>query len=181
MSESVVAERYAHAIFELGEELGKLTQLSDDVRNFAAAYSSSADLRGVLGDPVVSEDKKASVIRAIGSRLAMCTEAVNSIRLIARRRRLPALTDIAAQLGTLTDEKHGVVRVKVTSAAPLSEVYLSELVRRLEASIGKRVALEKALDPSLIAGVLTQIGDDTIDGTIKGRLTRLEGQLNAVS
>ncbi|HEX2881152.1 MAG TPA: F0F1 ATP synthase subunit delta, partial [Polyangiaceae bacterium] len=72
-------------------------------------------------------------------------------------------------------------RVKLTSAEPLAEGYSAQLVQQLEQSTGRRVVVEKKVDPSLIAGVVTTIGDNTIDGSLSGRLREIEQQLVAGS
>jgi F-type H+-transporting ATPase subunit delta len=90
---------------------------------------------------------------------------------------LGALPEIAERLARLADERRGVVRATVTAAAPLPESFYERLTRELEALTGKNIALERRQDPSLIAGVVTRIGDNTIDGSLRGRLERLGRQL----
>ena len=63
--------------------------------------------------------------------------AKNTLRLLARKRRLPALPDIARQLARLADEDQSIVRAEVTSAAPLSAAYLDKLRAELEKATGQ--------------------------------------------
>lgn len=177
MSLDAVAERYARAIFELGQEANQLTQVTDQIRKLADAYSSSAELRTVLDNPLVSEDKREAVLKAIATRLGMGELSTNSVRLMASRHRLAALPEVARKLGALADDRAGIVRASITSAGPLSEAYYTKLKAALEKSTGKKVVLERIQDPSIIAGVVTRIGDNTIDGSVRGRLRDLERQL----
>lgn len=177
MISSAIVERYARAIFELGVEAGQLTQLSDHVREFAAAYATSPDLRMVGENPLVPEEQRDAVIKEVGTRLGMGELALNAVRLLARRRRLSALPDVAKRLGGLADEKAGIVRAKVVSAAPMAEDFYAKLAQKLEAKTRMKVVIEREQDPSLIAGVVTKIGDNTIDGSLKGRLQALERSL----
>jgi len=172
-----VAERYALAIFELGVETGTLAALVDQVRRFAETYAESADLRGALENPLIPSEQRDKVLREIASRLGFGPSALNTVRYLAHRRRLAALPDIARRLDTLSDEKQGVVRATVTSAAPLSESFYQRLAEQLGAMVGKKVVLDRREDPSLIAGVVTRIGDNTIDGSVRGRLESLERTL----
>ncbi len=69
------------------------------------------------------------------------------------------------------------MRVTVTSAAALPESVYAELTKRLEKLVGGKVVLERAQDPSLLGGLVTQLGDHTIDGSVRGRLERLQRQI----
>jgi F-type H+-transporting ATPase subunit delta len=178
MSNAAIADRYARAIFELGDETGQLAQMSEQVQRVASVFESSEELRHALDNPVVDDQKRDALIKDLGTRLGLSQHAQNAIRLLAARRRLRALPEIARALRRLADEKAGVLRATVTSAQPLSEVYYQKLVSELERVTQRKILLEKQQDPSLIAGVVTTIGDHTIDGSLKGRLAALERQLS---
>lgn len=177
MISSAIVERYARAIFELGVESGQLTQLTEQVRRFAETYAGSRELRMVAENPLVPDEQRDAVLKEVGARLGLGELAVNAVRLLAQRRRLSALPDVAKRLGGLADEKAGIVRAKVVSAAPLSEDFYTKLAQKLEAKTRMKVVIEREQDPSLIAGVVTKIGDNTIDGSLKGRLQALERTL----
>lgn len=176
MIDSAVAERYARAIFELGVETGQAT-LTGQIQKFAELYAGSPELRSMLDNPLVEESRREAVLKDLAGRLALGPLAVNALKLLAQRRRLHALPDIARRLGTLADEKAGVLRAVVTSAAPLPDSYYQKLSAELEKASSRKIVIEKRQDPSLIAGVVTRIGDHTIDGSLRGRLEELERQL----
>ena len=176
-SHAKVAERYARAIFALGVETGTLAALADQVRRFAGAYQSSIDLRSVLDNPLVPVEQRQKVLAEIATRLGLGPFALNTVRYLAVRRRLGALPDIAQRLDSLSDEQQGVVRATVTSAQALPESFYQRLGEQLTTLVGRKVLLDRREDPTLIAGVITRIGDNTIDGSIRGRLEQLERQL----
>ncbi len=177
MSDSTVADRYARAIFELGEEAGSLSMLSDHIKRFADHYTANADLRYVFSDPVIDETQRENLVGALATRLGLSALATNALKLLARRRRLGVVKEVAQRLMVLSDEKRNVVRVRVKSAQPLADDYFSKLTKEVQAATGRTVVLEQTVDPSLIAGVLTQIGDNTIDGTVRGRLENYKQKL----
>jgi F-type H+-transporting ATPase subunit delta len=176
-SEATIAERYARAIFELGVETGTLAALADQIRRFAGAYAESADLRSVLENPLVPLEQRQNILGEVATRLGFGPSALNTVRYLATRRRLSVLPDIAKQLDMLSDDKQGIVRATVTSAAPLSESFYQRLAEQLATLVGNKVVLDRREDPSLIAGVVTRIGDNTIDGSLRGRLENLERKL----
>jgi F-type H+-transporting ATPase subunit delta len=124
----------------------------------------------VLESPLVPEEPREGLLTELSSRMGLSTTALSTVKLLGRRRRMPALPEIARQLARMVDEEGGMVRASVTSAGPLSDAYLNDLKATLEQSTGKKVTITLAVDPSLIGGVVTQIGDQVIDGSIRARL-----------
>lgn len=178
-SAGAVVERYAQAIFELGLETGELGAISEGLRAVAEVYSNSRDLRVALESPVLDEARRQEILREVAERVGVRGTALNALRVLAQRRRLAILPELARELTRLSDEQQGVLRASVTCAAPLPESYFQSLVQKLEASTRKKVVLERREDPSLIGGVVLRIGDSILDGSIRGRLNQLERRLLA--
>ena len=177
MSQAPVADRYARAIFELGVETGQLAPITEQVRRFAEVYTGSPELRAVLDNPIIEVEKRDAVLADISARLGLMGNALNLIKLLASRKKLRVVADIARRLDRFTDEQAGVVRATVTSAKAMPDSFYQKLTAELEAATSRKIVLERREDPSLIAGFVTRIGDNTIDGSVRGRLTEIERQL----
>jgi len=177
MSHAPIADRYARAIFELGVETGQLSAITEQVRRFAQTYVANAELRAVLDNPIIEQEKRDAVLADVSARLALSGNALNLIKLLASRKKLRVISEIARRLDSFSDEKAGVVRATVTSAGPMPDSFYQKLVAELEAATARKIVLERREDPSLIAGFVTRIGDNTIDGSVRGRLTEIERQL----
>jgi F-type H+-transporting ATPase subunit delta len=177
MIDQAVGDRYGRAIFELAVEAGQLKAVTDQLLGLASVYLGSADLQRVLEDPLVQGSQRDAILSEISERLGLSQLSANAVRLLVARRRLRALPDIARRLAALSDEKAGIMRATVTSAIPLSETYYQNLASELEKVTGKKVLLERKQDPTLIAGVVTRLGDNTIDGSVRGHLAALERKL----
>jgi F-type H+-transporting ATPase subunit delta len=172
-----IARRYARAVFELGRDEGRLGEVTRELAAFADAYRTSTELRELGAAPGVSDENRERIFGEIGSRLGASSITLRTVLMLARRHRLSLLSEIVRGLEELTDEHLGVLRVEVESAEPLSATYRERLKRRLEEVTGKRVLLEFSEERSLIAGVVTRIGDRVIDGSVRGRLDRLAESL----
>ncbi|MDI1431579.1 MULTISPECIES: ATP synthase F1 subunit delta [Polyangium] len=170
MSSETIARRYARAVFELGKELKNLPVVARDLADFSASFEKSDELRMVLQSPLIAEDQREALLKEVGQRMSLSETALSTLRLLAKRRRLSALPDMVRQLEKLVDEDAGTLRATVTSAGPLSESYLAKLRAELEKSTGRKVVITHVQDPSLIAGIVTRIGDQVIDGSVKARL-----------
>jgi F-type H+-transporting ATPase subunit delta len=151
--------------------------LTGDIEKMAEAYAMSSDMRLMMNNPLIREKAREAAVLEIADRLGLSPLAKNAVGLLTRRRRLYALPAIAKVLSQLSDERAGLVRATVISAAPLSEPYAQRLQRELEAMTGKKVVIQHRQDPSLIAGVVTQIGDRIIDGSARARLSEIRTQL----
>jgi F-type H+-transporting ATPase subunit delta len=177
MSQAPIADRYARAIFELGVETEQLAPITDQIRRFAGVYAQSPELRAVLDNPLVAPDQRAAVLADVAARLGLTGHGLNLIKLLASRKKLRVVPEIARRLDRFSDEKAGVVRATVTSAKPMPDSFYQKLVAELESATAHKIVLERREDPTLIAGFVTRIGDNTIDGSVRGRLDALERQL----
>lgn len=177
MSLETVAARYAHALLEIGAESGQLQALADQISAIADSWQGNDELRAALQSPLVSEHDREAVLEAICSRLGVSPVVVNTLKLLAQRRRLAILPAMARTLRRLSDERAGLVRAEVASARALPEDYVRRLQGELEKMTGKKVVLERKVDPSLIGGVVTRVGDVVIDGSIQSRLHDLKSHL----
>lgn len=179
MSRAVVATRYARAIFDLGVETNTLPELCEKVGRFARVYAESDELKSVLDNPMVDAEKRESILRDVADRVGLSGTALNTVRLLASRHKLAALPEIAKQLGSLSDQKAGLVRATVTTAVRMPESFFERLRGELEAATARRIVIERREDPSLIGGVVTRIGDNTIDGSVRGQLAEIERSIRA--
>lgn len=179
MITSAAAERYARAIFELGSESGQLDQLSQEIADFAAYFSNNPDLKRALENPVTGDAQREALLRHVARHAQLGPLTIKALLVLLKRRRLGALPAIARRLRSLADEQNGVVRAKIVSAGSLPETYLNQLKQGLERSLGKRIILEHEEDDGLIGGIVAHIGDNTFDGSIRGRLEDLERRLLA--
>jgi F-type H+-transporting ATPase subunit delta len=169
----VIARRYAKALLELGSESGQLDALVDELGRAAQAYTTSGELRSALADPLIPVQAKHAILGEVAQRLSLGQVTKNALGLLVDRRRIPALPAIAQRLREMADDKRGVVRAEVLTAMPLPEEYFTQLQRELERVTGRRVALDRKLDPSLICGVIARVGDTVYDGSLVARLRQL--------
>lgn len=174
MIPGVIAKRYATALLEIGVESGQTDALVDELGKAADVYEKSSELRGVLADPLVAPAAKKAILADLSTSLGLGATTKNALGLLLDRRRLPALPAIAVRLRELADHARGVVRAEVQAAMPLPEDYFDKLQRELERVTGRKVALERKIDPSLLCGVVVRIGDTVYDGSLVARLRQMK-------
>lgn len=96
------------------------------------------------------------------------------LKLLVRNRALAGIPRIIQAFETLSDERAGIARVKVTSAHKLPHAIHALLLKSIGA---KELAMEACEDLAVIGGVKIEIEDLIIDGTIKTQLTKLKHAL----
>ena len=179
MSVGPIAKRYARAILELANEQSLTDLVGRELTEFATTWQSSSELRDLFTNPEYTGKVRKAVLVELIERANVSALTRNSILYIADKNRMAALPAIATAFNELAEKAAGAVRAEVTSAAPLSEQYLAQLQRALEQVTGQKVTIEKKTDPTLIAGVVTRIGDRVLDGSIRTRLTDLKEALQS--
>jgi F-type H+-transporting ATPase subunit delta len=174
---SIIARRYAKALIDLGTETGQLDALVREISNVAEVVEPSAELRDVRDNPQIPAPARKAVFLEVAQRVGAGQLTRNTIALLADNGRLRFLGSIAKALRDEADRRAGVVRATVSSAAPLSDVYVQKLTQALEARYQKKVVVQREVDPKLLAGVVTRIGDTIIDGSLRARLNELKSGL----
>ncbi len=177
MTYAKIARRYARALLELGAEQNNLETLVKEISAVAEAFTSSAELRAVVDNPEIPRTARKQVFVEIAAKLGCGVTTKNTLSLLADASRLRALPAIATALREEADRSAGVVRASVTSAQPLGDAYIQKLTQALETRFKKKVVVVKNVDPSLLAGVVTRVGDTVIDGSLRARLDELRTQL----
>ncbi len=177
MSQEAVARRYARAVFEIAKDNDELAQVETGLRGFVEAYESSEDFQALDQMPSLDEEQRAQIVASLGAKLGAGETTIRTVSLLARRQRLAALSAILDRLTELSDEHLGVLRARVRSAKKLTAAYQAQLKKKIEEATGKTVVMQCEEDPSLIAGIVTQIGDRVVDGSIRGKLNVLAASL----
>jgi F-type H+-transporting ATPase subunit delta len=89
------------------------------------------------------------------------------------------LTHIAEQFRALKDAAEGVAQANITSAFPMSDVQVSELITLLEPKFGLKLKPHVTVDTSLIGGVRVLVGDHVLDTSVQAQLVRMRDTLAA--
>ena len=107
----------------------------------------------------------------------MRTLSASTLLLLADRGRLRNVPEIAAAFQELAELRAGKLRAEVTTAVPMPDAYYAEIQKAIETATGRQVVVAKNQDPSIIAGVVTRVGDKVFDGSLKARLREMREQL----
>jgi F-type H+-transporting ATPase subunit delta len=174
LSANAIARRYAKALVQLAAEEGAVEKFHGELARVEALFSENPELGSLLSNPAYGIEAKLETLREVAAKLSLSETICNFLLLLQERSRMTCLPAIFSCYNVLADELSGVVRPVITSALPLGDAQVAGIKAALESSTGKKVNLTVTIDPLLIGGVVTKIGDKVLDGSIKTQLTRIE-------
>jgi F-type H+-transporting ATPase subunit delta len=178
MSElSTLARPYAEAVFRLAQGENDLAGWLSRVVTLAAIVSDP-QLARLIADPAVSADRVASLIIEVAG-VDLGERGGNLVKVLAENNRLALLPEISAQFETLKANAEATLEATITSAQELTQAQIDDLVAGLKTKFNRAVNVQVAIDPELIGGAVIAIGDQVIDGSVKGRLQRMSFALQA--
>lgn len=177
---SGVTSRYASALFDLALAEKKIPAVEKDLGRFAALLEGSDDLKRLVVSPVFSADDQSNAIDAILTKAKITGLVGNFIRVVARNRRLFEMQDMLPAFRKLAAEHRGEINADVTVAQKLTAEQTKELKAALKSVVGKDVAINATIDPSILGGMIVKVGSKQIDTSLKTRLSSLKLALKEV-
>jgi F-type H+-transporting ATPase subunit delta len=174
------ALRYANALADVVAEAHlDPAQIQSQLGDFAAAWHESAGLREIFLDPSFPAEEKVTILDKLNARLEMSQQVRNFIAVLIHHNRMLAFDEIVQEFRHEMNRRLGISEVEVTTARKLDDAERAELQTQVAALANTRIIARFHEDPSLLGGVIVRIGSTVYDGSIRGRLDRLEEQLAA--
>jgi F-type H+-transporting ATPase subunit delta len=171
MAENVtVARPYAEAAFELAKAGGALAAWQTALERMAAAAADER-MRACIADPRVAPAALSELFLGVVGELN--AEQRNFASVLVDNRRLDVLSEIGALFVDLKNAQEGTREAVVSSAFPLDDAQLKNLVADLERKFGCKVKARVELAPELIGGVRIALGDQVIDASVRGKLNAM--------
>ncbi|WP_119167141.1 F0F1 ATP synthase subunit delta [Algihabitans albus] len=175
-----LAGRYALALYELADQNKQLDAVASDLTSLQSLIAESGDLRSLIRSPVYGRDQQAEAIAAILERAGASDLVRRFVGVVAENGRLFALPRMIQGFIAELRRRRGEVTAKVISARALSETQRNALAETLQKKIGGKVEIDTQIDPSLLGGLIVQVGSRMVDGSLKSKLERLKFAMKGV-
>ena len=144
----------------VGDELGSFV---------SGVLGGNPTVAEYLASPAVGRNAKTVALdAALSGRASELLRGLLAV--LARYGRLDLVPGVAAAYRRLLDDRAGRVRVRVTSAAELSDEQRRSLSGKLAEMLKKEPVLDVRVDPALLGGMIVQVGDRVIDTSVRSRL-----------
>ena len=159
----------AQAAFVSAEAAGELDRVEDELFTFTRAVDESPELQLALTDPASSDAAKSALVRdLVGSTASPVTTSLLAHLAGNLRGRRPA--SAVESLAKVASEQRHRVLAEVRSAIALTPEQHARLAAALSRLQGREVRVNVIVDPDVVGGIVAQVGDDVIDGSIASRL-----------
>jgi len=176
MSELTTAARpYARAVFEMANEANDLAKWSETL-GFMAAVAGNEEVQTLLAKPQMAKQAGGEAFIQLCDK-KLDDKAENLVQMLAENDRLPLLPEMSVIYEALKDEAEGSVEALVTAAKKLTQTEEQSIAAALKKRLGRDVKLKVSVDESLLGGAIIQAGDLVMDGSLKGRLSKMTNMM----
>jgi F-type H+-transporting ATPase subunit delta len=163
---------YADAFLAVLAAEGSVNEAQDELFRFARVVDGNDELRQALTDPHIPAARRQQIVEDILGGQALAS-TIGLVSLVVATGRVRELSEIVDHLLALTAAAGNKMVAEVRTAVPLTDDQRNRLTASLQAATGNDVDVVVIVDPNVIGGVVTQIGDTVIDGSVRSRLSKL--------
>jgi F-type H+-transporting ATPase subunit delta len=164
---------YAGALFGVARSEGSLPTVEDELFRFARTLEGNDELRTTLTDAALPVSRRQQIVEDLlgGRAHPITTSLVSMVVGTGRSRDLPAIIGELVRLSAAEANKEVA---EVRTAVALTDDQKDRLAAALGTATGKQIEVKVVVDPSVLGGVVAQVGDTVIDGSIRTKLDQLK-------
>ncbi len=177
MSSKILARRYANALLAVGKEDGQFLQYGEELNEFAGLLKENKQLLDALSNPLYKVKSRKAVLSFLLDRSKYSPMVTNFINLLMEKGRIRFVAGITERYGELTDSIQNIARATLVSAVKLPEDTVDRVKEAVEKITKKTIRLQSEVDPALIGGIVTRVGDLIFDGSVRSQLESLKKSL----
>ena len=177
---SSIASRYARALFEIVKNKSSIDILEKNVGHLSKSLNESVDFVSLIKSPIFTRRDQEKAIYSVGKKMSLMPEVLNTLCLMAQKRRLFVLPEFLEKLIFLISDHKNEINAFVTAARPLTEKQKHKLSEVISASLKKNVKINEIVDESIIGGLVVKIESKMVDSTIQSRLNFLKNIMKEV-
>ena len=168
-------EAYADAMLAVAQSEGALDTVEEELFRVARTIEGNDELRTTLVDENIPVERRVGIVQDVLATAHPTTRGLVSFLVSSGRvRDLSAIID---RLVAQAAEQRAEAVAEVRSAIPLDDGQRERLAEALSRATGKQVSVKVIVDESVIGGIVAQVGDTVIDGTVRNRLNQLRESL----
>lgn len=172
-----IATRYARALYNIAKEKNEQDNVFSQMRVMEEAFRHDKEISEFVHSPVIRPTDKVKAMEKLVAAIPLTEILKNFLLLLAKKNRLPIFADVVTAYQTISDEANGVTRGVVRSAAVLGPEDRKRVEEIVSRATKKQVILTYKEDPTLLGGLVAEVGSYTFDDSLTSHLKRIKEQL----
>ncbi len=172
-----VSRRYAKALMLIGKEDGNADLYKEELDQIVQLFDTNEEFEKAVTNPLFDKNERRNVLFEVLAKTDLSRVVKSFVILLFDKGRINFLREICDFYKKLADELKGVVHAKLVSATELSSETVEKIRQGLAKRTGKDIILDIEKDPDLIGGIVTEIGDLVLDGSVKTQLFNMRESL----
>ncbi len=177
MKASTLAKRYAKALFSLAVDNNTQDRVLNDMRTLNDLFLQDKGVRTFFMSPLVSGVNKEKAVAAALRDCGVAADVQQFTLLLAKKDRLAIFSDVVEALQEQIDISNNVCRGTVRSTGTLGPPERAQVEKTVERVLNKKVIMTYKVDPSVIGGLVAQVGSYKFDDTLSTHLKRMNEEL----
>ncbi|MCZ8523360.1 MULTISPECIES: F0F1 ATP synthase subunit delta [Paenibacillus] len=175
--DTIVAKRYAKALFEIANEQGRIAQVEEELKAVVSTLKQNADFYKLIKHPAIGAAAKADMLKQVFT-TSLSETTFNTLSLLIEKGREELLEAMVGYYVRIASEALNQANATVYTPVELNAEEQSHIASSFGKITGKQIRVTTVLDKSLLGGIRVRIGDRLYDGSLSGKLQRLERALN---
>jgi F-type H+-transporting ATPase subunit delta len=157
------------AALDAADTRGELDDVEDELFRFGRIVGGDRELSRILSDRSASAQGKGELLdRLLSGKVSPVSELL--LRNVLTGRRAGGAEVAVERLSDAASRRRGQSVARVTTAVPLTPAQEQRLADVLGRLYGRTIGLHVTVDPDVLGGLVVQIGDEVIDGSVAHRL-----------
>jgi len=175
---SSAANAYARSLLELSNETGSAEVIGQELMELLEALDQDPSFATFLSSPAIGTKERQDVLdRAIRPQVSPLL--ANFLGVLNEHNRLGDFGEVASSFADLLRQQLGKVDVDVVLPHAIDAAEQETIRQQVSRALGKEASINVSIDESIIGGIVLQIGDKRIDGSVKAQLDSLKQRLLA--
>ena len=173
-SGDLIADRYAHALYDLASEKKVVDSVLENLQNIKKTIVDNKELCFLIKSPLINSNDKLEILIKLGISLNLNELSVTFLKVVSNNKRFASLTSIISQFININANKRGEVLADITSADELSGEQRLNIKDQLKKIMGEKLSLNFKVDKKIIGGLIIKVGSKMIDTSLANKINKLK-------
>jgi len=174
---NATSKSYALALYEISKESSSVDVVENEMRSLLNLLDKSIDFKKTILSPLVTAEDKQSVLFKIAEQNNFSSTAEKFLGFVAKKNRLFFLEKIIKSFLNIVSREKGELKAQLVSSKELLEEEKKKIQDDFSKDLKSPLVIDYKYDPSLIGGLVIQIGSTMVDTSIKTKLKKLETKM----